>query len=158
MSLSTWWRRLWLFIHRDRARRELEDEMQLHRDLRARELERASVPSADAAVIAKRRFGHEPTHVAESQSSWGFHHSDEVTADVRYAIRRMRTRPWYAAAVMLMMGLGIGATTAMFSAIDSVMLRALPLGEPNRLVMLPSVEVPFASGPGRLPTACRGAW
>jgi len=149
MSLSTWWRRLWLFIHRDRARRELEDEMQLHRDLRARELERASVPSADAAVIAKRRFGHEPTHVAESQSSWGFHHSDEVTADVRYAIRRMRTRPWYAAAVMLMMGLGIGATTAMFSAIDSVMLRALPLGEPNRLVMLPSVEVPFASGPGQ---------
>ena len=149
MFLAVWWRRLWLFLNRDRVRRELEEEMQLHRDLRARAMERGGAAPVDAAAAARRRFGHEVTLAERSQESWGFQRGDELRWNVRYALRRLANRPAYAATIVLVMGLGIGATTAMFSAVDAVMLRALPFREPSRLVSLPIVELPFAPGPGK---------
>ena len=136
MFLAVWWRRLWLFLDRDRVRRELEEEMQLHRDLRARAMERGGAAPVDAAAAARRRFGHEVTLAERSQESWGFQRGDELRWNVRYALRRLANRPAYAATIVLVMGLGIGATTAMFSAVDAVMLRALPFREPSRLVSL----------------------
>jgi predicted permease len=156
MLLGVWWRRLWLFLRRDRVRRELEEEMQLHRHLRARAMERRGLAPSDAEAAARRRFGHQPTLIERSQESWGFQRSDELRWNVRYALRRLANRRSYTAAIVLAMGLGIGATTALFSAVDAVMLRALPFREPNRLVTLTSVELPFALGPGR-PVEVRAA-
>jgi predicted permease len=148
MFLAVWWRRLRLFLHRDRARRELEEEMQLHRDLRARAMELAGATPAAAAAGARRRFGHQQSLIERSQESWGFQGGDEFRWNVRYALRRLTKRPGYAATIVLVMGLGIGATTAMFSAVDAVMLRALPFREPERLVSLVGVELPFARDMG----------
>lgn len=148
MFLVAWWRRLWLFFHRDRARRELEEEMQLHRDLRAHAMERGGATPADAAAGARRRFGHQQSLIERSQESWGFQRGDEFRWNLRYALRRLTKRPGYAATIVLVMGLGIGATTAMFSAVDAVMLRALPFREPDRLVSLVGVELVFARSQG----------
>lgn len=149
MFLAVWWRRLWLFLRRDHARRELEEEMQLHRELRARAMRQGGDTPADAAAAARRRFGHELALAERSQESWGFQHGDELRWNLRYAVRRLANRPGYAAAIVLVMGLGLGATTAMFSAVDAVMLRALPFREPSQLVTLPNVELPFAPAPGK---------
>jgi putative ABC transport system permease protein len=149
MFLLVWWRRLWLFLDRDRVRRELEEEMQLHRDLRARALERGGVAPVDAALAARRRFGHDVTLAERGQESWGFRRGDELRWNVRYALRRLANRSAYAATIVLVMGLGIGATTAMFSAVDAVMLRSLPFRDPGRLVSLTGVELPFASSQGK---------
>jgi putative ABC transport system permease protein len=149
MFLAVWWRRFCLFLQRDRVTRELEEEMQLHRDLRARALEQGGATPVDARAAARRRFGHEVTLAERSQESWGFQRGDELRWNVRYALRRLANRPAYAATIVLVMGLGIGATTAMFSAVDAVMLRALPFREPSRLVSLPGVELPFGLGQGK---------
>lgn len=149
MVLAVWWRRLVLFVRRDSARRELEEEMQLHRELRARAMVREGLTPLDADAAARHRFGHQPALAERSQESWGFQRSDELRWNVRYALRRLARRPGYAATIVLVMGLGIGATTAMFSAVDAVMLRALPFREPRQLVSLEGVELPFAPGRGK---------
>ena len=130
--------------------------MQLHRDLRARAIERSGRAPKDAAAAARRRFGHQPGLAEQSQESWGFHGAEELRWNVRHAVRRLANRPAYAATIVLVMGLGIGATTAMFSAVDAAMLRALPFREPERLVTLANVELPFAPGPGK-PAQVRAA-
>jgi putative ABC transport system permease protein len=61
---------------------------------------------------------------------------DAVTGDVRFALRALRKSPGFSAVVMLTLALGIGATTAIFSVVDAVMLRPYPYPEMNRIVML----------------------
>ena len=156
MFLTEWWRRLVLFVRRDHAQRELEEEMQLHRELRARALERSGLAPPDAAALARLRFGRQVTLAERAQEGWGFEWLDELRWNLRYAVRRLANRPGYAAAIVLTMGLGLGATTAMFSAVDAVMLRALPFREPGRLVSLTNVELPFTPAPGK-PAQVRAA-
>src|SRR5437868_2959189 len=61
---------------------------------------------------------------------------DEVLRDLRYAVRRLRRAPGFALAVILVIGLGIGANTALFTIVRSVLLKPLPFKEPNRLIRL----------------------
>lgn len=67
---------------------------------------------------------------------------DSVMQDVRYAARRLRQRPGFALTVVLVLGLGIGAATTMFSAVDAALLRPLPFQRDDRLVTLNGIEVP----------------
>src|SRR5688572_14511196 len=59
-----------------------------------------------------------------------------VTSDLRYAVRQLARAPGFAAIVLLTLGLGVGANTAIFSLVKAVVLQPLPYGEPERLVML----------------------
>src|SRR6185295_14959719 len=61
---------------------------------------------------------------------------DDLMHDVRYALRMLRRTPAMTAAVVLSLALGIGANTAIFSVIDALMLRALPVHDPERLFLL----------------------
>jgi len=61
---------------------------------------------------------------------------DGLTRDLRYALRAIRRSPGFAFIVVLTLGLGIGANTAIFSLMDQVLLRALPIRDPERLVLL----------------------
>jgi putative ABC transport system permease protein len=59
---------------------------------------------------------------------------DKLAQDLRYAMRALRSSPGFAAVAILSLALGIGANTAIFSLIDSVMLKSLPVGHPEQLV------------------------
>ncbi|HEV7668961.1 MAG TPA: hypothetical protein VGS22_10575 [Thermoanaerobaculia bacterium] len=65
----------------------------------------------------------------------------ETTQDLRYAIRRLRGAPGFTLAVVLILGLGIGVTTAIFSVIDAALLRPLPYPAPDRLVAVHDLQV-----------------
>ncbi len=69
--------------------------------------------------------------------------------DVAYALRRLRQRPGFTAAVVVVLALGVGATTAMFSAVDAAMLRPLPFNDPGQLVLVNQVDVSFKPAPGQ---------
>ncbi|MGQ0703515.1 MAG: ADOP family duplicated permease [Gemmatimonadales bacterium] len=136
-------RRLWYFLRRGRLARELNEEMQFHRDERARKLEQSGMSPERTRAEAKRRFGNGPLLAQESRERWGFGSLDRLGQDVRFALRRVRQRPTLALPVIVVTALGIGATTAMFSAVDAAIFRQLPFPEANRLVSLSAVSVPF---------------
>lgn len=149
MHIAEILRRLQLLLRRDRATRELEEEMRLHRELRAQSILTDGITVGDAAVAARLRFGNPLTIQEASREMWGLESFDSMARDVRYAVRRLRQRPGFSLAVVTVLALGIGATTAMFSAVDAAMLRPLPFPQPQELVTLPQVAVPFDPGPGQ---------
>lgn len=140
--IGTLWRRLTFLVTRDRATEELEDEMRLHRELRTEALERQGIPVSEAREEAARRFGRTTPIAEQGRDAWGWIRLDALTQDVRYAARRLRQHAWFTAAVVAILALGIGATTAMFSAIDAAFLRPLPFARADELVTLPRVNIP----------------
>jgi predicted permease len=143
MSIPSVLRRLQLLLRRDRATAELEEEMRLHRELRAHALRTDGATAPDAMIAARVRFGN-PLMIQEaSRDMWGLGSVDNLAQDLRYAARRLRQRPGFTISVVTVLALGIGATTAMFSAVDAAMLRPLPFLHPQELVALRNVQFPY---------------
>jgi predicted permease len=140
-------RRIQYLLLRERYTAELEYEMRLHRELRERRLIGGGLDPSAARHAAQRRFGNTTYHQERSRDMWGMQWIDNAAADLKFAVRRLRSRPAFALSTIVVAALGIGATTAVFSAVDAAMLRPLPFHEPRELVTLPNVNIPFdASG------------
>ncbi len=140
--LGRLWRRLRLLVLRDAATRELEEEMRLHRELRAESLRREGRSHSEARAEAERSFGHAIQIAEGSRDAWGWGGADALGQDIRYAARRLRHRPGFTGAVVGILALGIGATTAMFSAVDAAFLRPLPFPRAEQLLTLNDVNLP----------------
>jgi putative ABC transport system permease protein len=116
--------------------RELADEMAAHlQQLTDEHVARGMTPDA-ARAAAQREFGSVAFLMDESRDARGVAPIANVWSDVRYGTRLMRRSPGFAAVAMITIALGIGATTAMFNVVYSVLLQPLPYREPERLVNL----------------------
>lgn len=122
-------RRISYLRNRRQMEEELAEEMRLHQELRAEALGAES----DAA---RRRFGNELLLREDSRAVWGWAWVDTVGQDVRYALRALKAHPAFALTAVLSLALGIGANTAIFTILNAVMLRTLPVEEPQRLVQV----------------------
>ncbi len=122
-------RRVRFLLERRRLEAELAEEMRLHRELRAE----AAGEGEDAA---RRRFGNELLLREDSRAVWGWNWLDSVGQDVRYAVRALKAHPAFTLTAVLSLALGIGANTAIFTILNAVMLRTLPVGEAGRLVQV----------------------
>jgi predicted permease len=142
-TLAELWRRLRLLLSRDRYAAELEEEMRLHLELREARLREQGASSAAARFGARRRFGNRANLQQRSRDMWGLDWLDTIGADVRFAVRRLRRRPGFAFSAIAVAALGIGASTAVFSAIDAALIRPLPFARPQELVTLPHLTLPF---------------
>jgi len=136
-------RRVWYLIRRDRLAADLEEEMRLHIEMRAARMEQSGLSASEARYAARRRFGNATALEEASRDVWGFTSVDQLARDLRYAARRLRQRPGFSIPVIAVLALGIGATTAVFSAVDAAILRPLPFARPHELVTLPEVNIPF---------------
>jgi len=143
MSIRSVLRRLWFLLRRDQMARELEEEMRLHVELRAKSLEDGGMTAGDAQHAARRRFGRATSLEERVRDVWGLEWLDQLRQDVRYAARRLRMRPAFSVPIVAVLALGIGATTAVFSAVDAALLRPLPFARPSELVTLTNVVIPF---------------
>ena len=146
--LGTLLRRLRYFLRRDRLSADLAEEMRLHLELREEALRRSGVDDPDARLAAQRRFGNRTTHHQESRDIWGLGGLDRFRQDLRYAVRRLVQRSGFSVAVIGVLALGVGATTAMFSAVDAALLRPLPFHEPRELVTVRAIDIPYAEEAG----------
>jgi predicted permease len=113
---------------------ELSEELQAHIDIEANRLMDEGLSREEALAEARRRFGSRAFVAERTREEWGWAWFGGVWQDLRYAARSARRTPGFSAAAVLSLGLGIGATTVVFSVADTVYLRPLPYRAPNELV------------------------
>ena len=131
--------KLWSSVSRRPRDRELDEEIQAHLDMATRDrIERGEAPEA-ATAAARREFGNRTLIKEATRDVWTWRSLESLSQDVRYAVRTMRRAPGFTAVAVLSLTLGIGANTAIFSLINTLMLRPLPVREPQQLVELLSL-------------------
>lgn len=129
-------RRISMLFHRNRFQSDLDEEMRLHLDLREQEQCEAGLSRPAAHQAAYRRFGNPTAIKDQSHMTWGWNWLEDFFEDIRYGFRSMLRSPALTAVALLSLALGIGANTAIFSFLDAVMLRSLPVKDPSQLVVL----------------------
>ena len=123
-------------FHRKRRDEELDEEIQSHLAMATRErIEQGEEPQA-AAQAARREFGNRTLVQETTRAMWGWSSLELLWQDARYALRGMRRSPAFTAVAVLSLALGMGANTAIFSLINALMLRMLPVRDPGQLVEL----------------------
>ena len=135
-KLGEIWRRLRVLARRDAAARELGEEMRLHREMKERELIAGGEREAEARYAAARAFGNGMSLSERGREAWGWRWLENLAQDCLFAMRGLRKSPGFAATAVITLILGIGATTAIFSVVNTVLLRPLPYGDPARLVRI----------------------
>ena len=124
----------WL-VRQERESR-LTDEMRFHVDMQAEALVRGGAEPSEARRRALVAFGGRERWRDAARDEYRAQFFDRLGQDVRYGVRSLLHARVYTAAAIATLALGIGATTAIFSVVDAVLLRPLPYADPNGLVML----------------------
>lgn len=131
-----WHKRLLNLLRPGRLRREIERETAFHIAERVDDLMAAGMSREAAERTARRQFGNVLIQQERTRDVDVVLWLESLLADVRYALRGLRRGPGFALVAILSLGLGIGATTAVFSLMNALMLRSLPLPRPEQLVQV----------------------
>ena len=132
----SWWNRLLTLFGAGRRARDIDDEIAFHLAMRQAQHERAGLAPEMARRIAARQFGNVTALKEQTRDMWKFPSFESLVRDIRYALRTLRRAPGFALVAVLVLAIGIGATTAMFSLVDMMLLRGLPYPQADRLVVL----------------------
>jgi predicted permease len=124
-----WWRKR----HREP---DLERELRSDLELEAAEQRENGLSAEEARYAAQRAFGNATLVKETTREMWGWTSLDRLWQDVRYALRTLRTAPVFTATALLSLGLGIGGNTAIFTLLYTVLLKPLPVPNPQALVVL----------------------
>ncbi len=134
-----WHRRLWNLLRPGRLQKDLERELSFHVAERADDLRAAGLSSSDALLQARRRFGNYSSQVERTRDMDIHGNVEAAIRNVRQSARALRKTPAFTAAVVATLALGIGANSAVFSAVYAVVLRPLPFPHSEQLVTLAQV-------------------
>ena len=123
-------------VRRDVVAGEIRDEMEFHLQMRAEEFERRGLTKDEASRAAARLFGNLAVMQDRGYDVRGGGFMETVLQDVRYGVRLLLVHRAFALIAILTLAVGIGASTALFSVIESALLRPLPYPHPEELVSL----------------------
>jgi MacB-like periplasmic core domain len=133
-------------FRRKRSAEDFAEEIKMHLELEAEELRREGLSEDEARRKARCEFG----NVRAAQERFYLKDRwvglDRLFRDVRFALRSLWQSPGFAATAILTLALGIGANTAVFSVMNAVLLRSLPVSDPDRLVYLRTSNAPRGTG------------
>ena len=123
-------------IQRQRAERELDDEIRAHLAIDKQErLDRGEIPEI-AEQNARRTLGNELMIKEVTRDMWGWMTLERIFRDLIYALRQLQRSPGFAAVAILSLALGIGANSAIFSILNTLLFKSLPVPAPNELFVL----------------------
>jgi len=125
----------WLARHRSKEY-QLDDELQFHLEQEAAERRTAGMSDQEASRAARRDLGNLGLVREYTRSAWSWNLVEQFMQDVRYGVRTLRANPAFTSLAALSLALGIGANTAIYSFMDALLLRSLPVANPSSLVVL----------------------
>ena len=126
----TWW------VQRRRREDELREELEFHLASEADERQADGLSEDEARWAARRDLGNVTQLREDTRSLWSWMLLEQLAQDIRYGLRTLAAHKTFSAMAILSLALGIGANTAIFSFMDSILLRSLPVPEPQSLVIL----------------------
>ncbi len=131
--------------HRDTAHEEMDQELRFHLDERVAQFVARGMPEDDARREALRRLGkpedaarqawHHDADQRDRRAAW-HEWLDDLGRDIHYAARGLANRPGFTLVAVVTLAIGIGGNTAIFSAVDALLLRRLPFADPGRLMAI----------------------
>lgn len=121
---------------RRRMNQDIDEELALHIDLETAENVRAGMTQAAARRAALVKFGGVDRYSEACRDTRGVTWFEELLSDLRLSLRLLAKAPQFTLATLLTLGLGMGANTAIFSVVNSVLLRASPFADPDQLVVV----------------------
>jgi putative ABC transport system permease protein len=134
-AMIRFFNKLRILFSRERFHNELEEEMAFHREEQEKALQSEGVDPEEAHYAATRQFGNATRLMEDSAEAVGFRF-ETVAQDFRYAFRQLRRNPGFACTAVVILGLGIGASTAIFSAVNPILFEPLPYPDANRITMI----------------------
>ena len=123
-------------LGRKQREQDLERELRSDLELEAEEQQEKGLSPEKARYAALRAFGNQTYVKEEIRAMWGLTWIEACWRDLQYAVRVLRKAPVFTAAAILTLALGIGANTAIFSILHALVLRSLPVSDPDRLVVV----------------------
>jgi predicted permease len=129
-------RRIQYWIRHRQNSQDLGDEIEFHRFLKQKDLERSGLLPDDAAIASRRTMGNTLVAMDDARRVWLTVWLEQGIQDLSYAVRSLSRSPGFILAAGLTIALGVGANTAVFSMFDAALLQLLPVEDPRALVFL----------------------
>ena len=123
-------------FRRKAAGAELDEELRFHLEQQIAENRRAGMTEVEARQAALRLFGNPTVMREQVRDSWSWQWLESLARDTRHGFRRLMRAPSFALTAILVLALGIGANVALFSVVNAVLLKPLPVAHPDRLVRI----------------------